>query len=136
MYTYVCMYACMYVCICMYGVCIYVCKYMYAYMYVCIYPYTYVSNNYVWLRDPGLAVYMYRRSGFKGLRGILSILSFACHIILCSITFKMSYNSSQSNKSLWIYNLFKPSSCTIQMRRKPRFSLMDVILALAAIVST
>src|SRR6218665_2565610 len=101
---YVCMYACMYVCICMYGVCIYVCKYMYAYMYVCIYPYTYVSNNYVWLRDPGLAVYMYRRSGFKGLRGILSILSFACHIILCSITFKMSYNSSQLTKYLWRYN--------------------------------
>src|SRR6218665_2004453 len=70
MYTCVCkyvcsMYACMYVCI--YGVCIYVCKYMCACMYVCIYPYTYVSNNYVWLRDPGLAVYMYRRSGFKGL---------------------------------------------------------------------
>ena len=70
------------------------------------------------------------------LRGILNIFSYECHIILCSITFKISYNSSQSTKYLRRHKFFKPSSCTIQITKKTRFSLMDVILALATIVST
>src|SRR6218665_2387665 len=73
------MHVCGYVCMCVY-VCIYVCT-VYIYMCVCIYVCIcmhvcmYVSIHIrmyrtitFWFRDPGLAGYMYRRSGFKGLK--------------------------------------------------------------------
>src|SRR6218665_3340220 len=70
------------------------------------------------------------------LRHFLSILSYVCHIILCSITFKMSYNSSQSTKYFWRYEIFKPSFCAIQIIGKTRKYLKDVLLAIATISFT
>src|SRR6218665_796252 len=83
---FVCMHACMYAYACMVYVYMYVSTCMHVCMYVSIHIRMYRTVTF-WLRDPVLAVYMYRRSGFKGLtnkKQMISTPSLNLYIIMHS----------------------------------------------------
>src|SRR6218665_252355 len=88
MCVYVSIYTCMYVCMHVYmHVCMYdVCMYAHTCMHVSIYLRMYRTFTF-WLRDPGLAVYMYRPSGFKGLNQIMIYIRIFHFLRYCSYNF-------------------------------------------------